>query len=134
MPRRFALLAIQFQSGSAGQPPLRAVYHRHHHLQVAQQFGAGSRGRRGWSFLPRLSLRLEKQLRIVQKASAHRRRTLAPGPIQLAGSTRIAVMPGEDRRQALAILQALACHRHQKLHRHLRADLALPHLLLNRFR
>jgi hypothetical protein len=30
--------------------------------------------------------------------------------------------------------QALARHRHQKLHRHLRRDLALAHLLLDRFR
>jgi hypothetical protein len=43
-------------------------------------------------------------------------------------------MPGEDRRHPLAILQALARHRHQKLHRHLRQDLPLAHLLLDCFR
>jgi hypothetical protein len=44
------------------------------------------------------------------------------------------VLLGEDRRHPLAILQALARHRHQKLQRHLRQDLALAHLLLDRFR
>ena len=43
-------------------------------------------------------------------------------------------MLGEDRRHPLAILQALARHRHQKLQRHLRRDPALAHLLLNGFR
>jgi hypothetical protein len=51
--------------------------------------------------------------------------------MQLAGFTRIAVMLGEDCGHPLAILQALACHRHQKLQRHLRQDLALAHLLLD---
>lgn len=59
---------------------------------------------------------------------------MPPCSIQLAGLARIAVMLGEDRGHPLAILQALARHRHQKLHRHLRQDLALAHLLLNRFR
>jgi hypothetical protein len=52
----------------------------------------------------------------------------------LAGFPRIAVVLGEDRRHLLAILQALARHRHQKLHRRLRQNLALAHLLLDRFR
>jgi hypothetical protein len=43
-------------------------------------------------------------------------------------------MVGEDRGHTLAILQALARHRNQKLHGHLRQDLARPHLLLDRFR
>jgi len=43
-------------------------------------------------------------------------------------------MLGEDRRHPLAILQALARYRHQKLQRHLRQDLALAHLLLDGFR
>ena len=54
--------------------------------------------------------------------------------MQLASFPRVAVMLSEDRRHPLAIPQALACHRHQELHRHLRRDLALAHLLLNRFR
>jgi hypothetical protein len=65
---------------------------------------------------------------------AQRGRTFAPRGIQLAGFTRTAVMLGEDRRHPLAILQALARHRHQKLQGHLCRDLALAHLLLNGFR
>ncbi len=130
MPRGFACWSIQLHGSRAGQPPLRAVHNRRHHLQIAQQFGAGPR--RG--FLLRLPLRFEKQLGIIQNAFADRGRTFAPGGIQLAGFARIAVMLGEDRRHPLAILQALARHRHQKLQRHLRQDLALAHLLLDRFR
>ena len=127
-PRGFALLPIQFHRRRAAQPPLRPVHNRGHHLQIAQQFGGGP-GRS--CFLP---LRFEKQLGIIQNAFADRGRALAPSGIQLAGFARIAVMPGEDRRHPLAILQALARHRHQKLHGHLRRDLALAHLLLDRFR
>ena len=130
MPCGFRLLVIQLRGSGAGQPPLRAVHNRHHHFQIAQQFGAGP----GGSFLLRLPLRFEKQLGIVQNAFADRGRAFAPRGIQLAGFTRIAVVLGEDRGHPLAILQALARHRHQKLHRHLRQDLALAHLLLDRFR
>jgi len=84
--------------------------------------------------LPRLPLRFEEQLGIVQNAFADCRRTFAPRSIQLPGLTRIAVVLGEDRRHPLAILQALAGHRHQKLQCHLRQNFALAHLLLDRFR
>ena len=130
MPRGFRLRVVHLRGSRARQPPLRAVHDRHHHFQIAQQFGAGS----AWSFLLRLSLRFEKQRGIIQNAFADRRRTFAPRCIQLARLTRIAVMLGEDRRYPLAIIQALACHRHQKLQRHLRQNPALAHLLLNRFR
>jgi len=109
---------------------MRPVHDRRHHLQIAQHFG-------GWcdrSFLRCLPLRFEKQLWIIQDAFADRGRALAPGAIQLAGLARIAVMLGEDGGHPLTILQALARHRHQKLHRHLRQDLALAHLLLDGFR
>jgi hypothetical protein len=68
MPRDSRLLAIQLRGSGAGQSPLRAVHNRHHHLQVAQQFGA----RPGGSFLLRLPLRFEKQLGIIENASADR--------------------------------------------------------------
>jgi hypothetical protein len=45
---------------------LRAVHDRGNHLQVAQQFGAGS----GGSFLVCLSLRFEKQIRCFENALA----------------------------------------------------------------
>jgi hypothetical protein len=130
MPRGFALLLIQLRGSGARQPTMRAVRDGGHHFQIAQQFGAGP----GWSFLLRLPLGFEKQLGITQNAFADRGRTFAPGGIQLAGFPRIAVMLSEDCRHPLAILQALARHRHQKLQRRLRQDLALAHLLLDRFR
>jgi hypothetical protein len=130
MPRGFVLLVIQLRGCRARQSPLRAVHDRHHHLQIAQEFGAGP----GRSFLLRLPLRFEKQLGIIQNAFADRRRTFAPCAIQLAGLACIAVMLGEDRCHPLAILEVLTRHRHQKLQGHLRQNLALAHLLLDRFR
>jgi hypothetical protein len=126
--RGFRLLVIQLRGSGPRQPALRAVHNRHHHFQIAQQFGARS----SRSFL-RLPLRFEKQRGIIEDAFADRGRTFAPGGIQFSGFTRIAVMFSEDRRHPLAILQVLTGHRHQKLHGHLRQDLALAHLLLDRF-
>jgi hypothetical protein len=130
MPRGFRLLVVQLRGSGARQPPLRAAHNRHHHFQIAYQF----RARPGRSFLLRLPLRFEKQRGVVQNTFADRGRTFAPRAIQLAGFPRIAVMLGEDRRHPLAIFQALAGNRHQKLHRYLRQNLALAHLLLDRFR
>ena len=49
----------------------------------------------------------------------------------MASFAGIAVLLGEDRRHALAIFKALPRHWHQKLHGHLRRDLAFAHLLLD---
>jgi hypothetical protein len=125
-----ALLLIHFHGRRAGQSPMRAVHNRGHHLQIANQLGAGCRRR----FLLRLPLGFEKQPGILQNAFADRGRASAPSPVQLTGFSRIAVVLGENRRHPLAVLQALARHRHQKLHRYLRRDLALAHLLLDGFR
>ena len=130
LPRGFRLLLIQLRSGGTRQSPVRAVHDRHHHFQIAQQFGAGP----GGSFLLRLPLRFEKQFRRIENTLADRGRALAPGVIQLPGLTSIEVMLSEDRRHPLAILQALACYWHQKFQCHLRQDLAFAHLLLDRFR
>jgi len=81
-----------------------------------------------------LPLRFEEQLGIFQNAFANRTRALAPGGIQLTGLACIAVMLGEDGGHPLAVIQALARHRHQKLQGHLRRDPAFTHLLLDRFR
>jgi hypothetical protein len=35
MPRRFALLAVQFHGRGAGQAPLSAAHYGRHHLQVS---------------------------------------------------------------------------------------------------
>ena len=71
---------------------------------------------------------------ILENAFADCRRTFAPGGVQGSGFTRIAVMLGEYHGQPLAIFQALARHRRQKLYGRLRQNLSLAHLLLNRFR
>ena len=127
MPRGAALLVIQLRGSGAGQPPLRSVHNRHHHLQIAQEFSAGS----GGNLFLRLPLGFEKQRGIIQNALANRGRSSTPGRIELAGLAHIAVMFGEDSCHALAVLQALPCYRQQKPHRCLRHDLALAHLLLD---
>jgi hypothetical protein len=85
-----------------------------------------------------LPLGFEKQLGIVQNPFADCGRPLAPRGIQLASLARIAVVLGEDGGHPLAVLQTLASGsplgRHQTLQRHLRQDLAVAHLLLDRFR
>ena len=128
LPCAVALGSIEFGCLRAGEPPMGPIHNRRDHLQVADQFGGGL-GRR---FL--LPLRFEKQRRIVQNPLANRGRSPTPGAIQLPGFACIAVMLSKDRGHALAGLQALARHRHQKLHRHLRRDLSFPHLLLDRLR
>jgi len=130
VPRGFRLLVIQLRGSGPRQPAVRAVHNRHHHFQIVQQLGARS----GRSFLLRLPLRFEKQIGIIEDALADRGRTFAPSGIQLAGFARLAVTLGENRGHPLAILQALAGYRHQKLQRHLRQNLAFAHLLLDRFR
>jgi hypothetical protein len=123
-----ALLVIQFRCLRASQPPMGAVHNRRHHLQIADQVGGGP----WWDFL--LPLRFEKQRRIVQNTFADGGRSLPPDCIQLPGFACIAVMLGEDGGHPLAVLQALPRHRNQKLHRHLRCNLALTHLLLDGLR
>jgi len=113
--RGLALLVVDLGAGRARQPAGGAVHDGDRHLQIAQQCGA--RCRRGLGFLP---LCFEKQLRLVENSFPDRRRALAPGSIQLPGLPRIAVMLGERRGHALAVLQAHACHWHQKLHGHMR--------------
>ena len=128
LPRRGALLLIQLHCLRTGEPPMSAIHNRGNHLQIADQFSAGS----GRPFL--LPLRFEKQRGIVQNALADRGRSPPPGGIQLPSFACIAVMLSKDHRHALAVLLALAGYRHQKFHCRLRRDLALAHLLLNSLR
>ena len=128
LTRRRTLLMIQFYCFRTGKPPMGAVHNRGDQFQIADQFGASS-----WrDFL--LPLRFEKQRGIIQNAFADGSRAPAPCGIQLPGLAAIALMLGKDRGHALAIRQALPRHRHQKLHCRLRRNLALAHLLLDRFR
>ena len=123
-PRTFALPGIQ--GGGAGQSPLGATHDCGRRLQIAQQCGM-----RRLALLP---LRFEEQLRRLQKPFADRTRALAPSGVQLAGFAHLRAALGEDGGHPPAVFQALACHRGQELHGHLRRDLSLPHLLLDRFR
>jgi hypothetical protein len=126
----FALRSIHLHHRRARQPAMSAVHNPHHHLQIAQQLR--STHRLGFRF--RLPLRFEEQIGCIENALADRSRAIAPGGIQLPGLPRFAVMLGEDRGHPFAVLQVDAGHRYQKLHRHVRADLALSHLVLDRFR
>jgi hypothetical protein len=128
LPCGVALRRIEFCYLRAGDPPMGSIHNRGDHLQIADQFGGGARRR----FL--LPLRFEKQRRIVENPLANRGRSPAPGGIQLPSFACIAVMLSENDGHALAGLQALARHRHQKLHGYLRRDPAFPHLLLDGFR
>lgn len=122
--RAFALPPIQLRG--AGQPPLGAIHDRGRHLQVAQQFGMGR--------IALVPLRFEEQLRRLQQPFADRARTLAPGGVQKACFAHLRVALGENVGHPLAVFQALARYRREELQRHLRRDLPLPHLLLNRLR
>ena len=126
-PRCFALLAIHLRGSRTCQPPGGAAHNRCRHLQIAQEFG----GRCCRSFRFRLPLRFEEQRGLVEQALPDHRRAAAPGGIQLPGLPGVAVMLGERRGHPLAVLQTDAGHRHQILHRHVRGDFALAHLLLD---
>lgn len=78
-----------------------------------------------------LPLRLQKQLRLVQQPLANRRGGRAPGGIQLSRFTAAQVMPRKSLRHAPAVIRTAPRHRNQVLHRHMRRDRALPHLLLH---
>ena len=56
VPCGFRLLVIQLPGCRARQPPLCVGHNRHHHFQIAQQFGASP----GGSIFLRLPLRFEK--------------------------------------------------------------------------
>jgi hypothetical protein len=127
---RFALRSVHLCHRRAGQPAMSAVHNRHHHLQIAHQL----RGRPRWSFRFRLPLRFEEQIRCIEDAFADCGRAIAPRSVQLPRLPRFTAMLCKDDSHPLAVLQIDAGHRHQKLHRHVGTDLALPHLLLDRFR
>ena len=65
--RLSALRHIQFHRG-AGQTPVGPPRNRYHYFQIATQFHHGRRGRIHYM----LALRLQKQLRLIQKSVANR--------------------------------------------------------------
>ena len=99
------------------------------HFQIAHHlFGC-------WcGYWRRLALCLEKQLRLGQDALTNSACALAPGRVELLGRACVAMLFDEDRGQALAVIGVDARHRRQVLHCDLRRDLAVAHVLLNRFR
>ena len=129
LPQSGALVAIQFDRG-ARQPPIGAMADRHHHPQIARQFGDGRR-RRLWLMLP---LDFQKQLRLIENALPDRRRSASPGGVQLAGLAAGEPMRRKPFGHALTVFQAHACYRHQELHRHVGRDCTVAYLLLHAFR
>jgi len=125
LPQLGALVAIQLDR-DASQPAIGAVADRHHHPQIAGQFGNGRRRRLG-STLP---LGLQKQLRLIENALPYRRRSVSPGGIQLPGFAAGKPMRSKPFGHALTVFQADTRYRHQKLHCDVRRDCTVTHLLL----
>jgi hypothetical protein len=78
-----------------------------------------------------LPLRLQKQLRLIQKPLANGRCSAAPSRIQLSRFSAAQPVAGKALRHALAVVRTRPRHRHQELHRHVRRDRAIAHLLLH---
>jgi hypothetical protein len=74
--RLSALRRIQFHRG-AGQTPVGPPRNRHHHFQITIEFHHRRRGR----FPCMLPLRLQKQLRLIQKPVANGPVRSSPGRI-----------------------------------------------------
>jgi len=81
-----------------------------------------------------LALRLQKQLRLIQKPLANRRCCTPPGCIQLSRFTAAQPIARKPLRHAPAVFRFRACNRNQDLHRHMRRDGAVAHLLLHALR
>jgi len=124
----FLLRAGHLRQGF-GKPPAGATQDGNRHIQIALHLF--DRRRLGNRWLP---LRFQKQFRLGENALANRACPFAPGRIQLPGLLRIAMMRDERGGHARAILSIDSRHGHQILHRYLRPELALAHLLLDRFR
>ena len=74
--RLSALRLVQFHR-RAGETPTGPPSNRHHDIQIAIDFHHGRRGR----FRRMLPLRLQKQLRLIQKPLANRGCCAPPGGI-----------------------------------------------------
>jgi hypothetical protein len=124
LPQLGALVAVQLDRG-ASQPPIGSMADRHHHSQIAGQFGDGRRKRLA------LPLCFQKQLRLIENALPDRRRSASPGGIQLAGFAAGEPMRRKRFGHALAVFQARARYRYQELHCHVGRDRAAADLLLH---
>jgi hypothetical protein len=127
--RLSALRLVQFHR-DARQTAIGPPRNRHHDLQIPIEFHHRRRGR----IRLLLSLRLQKQLRLIQKPLANRRCCSAPGCIQLPRFPVAHPVTCKPLRHAPAVLSSGPSHRNQELHRHLRRDGAIAHLLLHTLR
>jgi hypothetical protein len=97
------------------------------HLQITQQFLE----RRTRYLRLSLPLRLQKQLRLFEKALPDLGRSFSPGDIQLPGLPARELVPRKRGGHLLTVVHTATRHRYQILHRHLCRDLAHTHLLLH---
>jgi hypothetical protein len=102
-----ALIAIQLDRG-AGQAPIGSMDDRHHHPQIAGQFGNGCRRRLGIT----LPLGFQKQLRLIENALPYRRRSVSPSGIQLPGFPAGEAMRRQRFSHALTVFEAYTCNGH----------------------
>ncbi len=82
----------------------------------------------------RLLPRFQKQFRLGQNPRTGQASGVAPGVVEIGGLARRPMLLREDLRQALALLGIDARRRRQIAHGNLRGDVAVAHLLLDRFR
>jgi hypothetical protein len=129
LPQCLLLLWASHLRQGFGEPPAGTMQNGHRHLQIVLHlFHCRGLGRRG------LPLRFQKQFRLGENALASHARAFAPSCIELPGLPRVAMVRDESGAHAHAIVGVDTRHGHQILHRHLRPEFALAHLLLDRFR
>jgi hypothetical protein len=126
LPQLSALIAIQLDR-RAGQAPMGPMDDRHHHPQIARQFG---HGRRRWPEIT-LPLSFQEQLRLIENAQPDRRRSVSPGGVQLSGFAAGEPMRRKRFGHALTVFEAHTCHRYQKLHGHVGRDRTAADLSLH---
>ena len=124
--RLSALGRVQFHRRAA-ETTIGPPRNRCHYFQITTQFHHDRRGRLHCM----LPLRLQKQLRLIQKPIANRRCCSPPGCIQLSRFSATQPATGKPLGHAPAVVRTGPRHRHQQLHRYVRRDRAIAHLLLN---
>jgi hypothetical protein len=125
--RLFLSQAIHLRQGF-DEPPAGAAQNGNCHLQVALQSGRDRPGGR------RRPLCFQKQFRLGQDALADHARAVPPGGIELSGLPRVATVLDESGGHPRAVFHLDSRHRHQILHRQLRAERCFTHLLLDALR
>jgi len=125
---RLFLLRTTHLRQSLGEAPAGAFQDGYRHLQFVTKGNCGWRGR------CRLPLRFQKQFRLGEQALTHHARAVPPCGIQLPRLPCAATLLHEGGGHAFGVLDADARHRHQILHRQLRAQFSFAHLLLDRLR